>query len=92
MGVSAFHRELSAAARAGEGTVASVRKPPRSFPEEYSGPSPRSRDALHVHQHADPPGVYPAPVNDSVRGGALELDVQRDLLIWLSDTAHVTYQ
>lgn len=92
VGVSAFRRELSAAARAGEGTVASMRKPPRSFPEEYSGPSPGSRDALHVRQHADPPGVYPAPVNDSVRGGALELDVQGDLLIWQSGTAHVTYQ
>ena len=92
VGVSAFRTELSAAARAGEGTVASVRKPPRSFPEEYSGPSPGSRDALHVHQHADPPGVYPAPASDSLRGGALESDVQGDLLIWQSDAAHVTYQ
>lgn len=34
VGVSAFREELSAEARVGDGTVARVKKPPQSFPEE----------------------------------------------------------
>ena len=79
MGVSAFRTELSAEAQVGERGLSRLCRDlqhsviPRGIAVRRQG----SRDAVHVHQYADPTGVYPADVNDSCfRGGALDLDIQ----------------